>query len=273
MKVCTDACILGAWYAARIEKTTSVLDIGSGTGLLMMMLAQQCQAVIHGIEIEEPCFLQLRENIAAGKWAGRMETFYGDVRGYPFPLAYDFIISNPPFYDRDLASPDSSRQLAMHSSALRLDELAAAMAVHLSPGGSAGVLLPYHRAADFDLAATAAGLYATDRLLIRHTEKHQWFRVITTYARVKPGSLSASLEESLSQPGLLSEPRLLAEPGLAGFTDLIISDQKGKEADEGHLRLSGSTIPTWLLTIRNQEGKYTREFRLLMEPYYLNTPG
>src|SRR5215469_2574817 len=80
MKVCTDACILGAWFAEKIPNSSFVLDIGSGTGLLMLMLAQKSKSEIDGIEVDLPAFKQLRENIAASQWKDRLQAFPGDVR-------------------------------------------------------------------------------------------------------------------------------------------------------------------------------------------------
>ena len=98
MKVCTDACILGAWFSAKIARYSTVLDIGSGTGLLMMMLAQRSQAEIHGIEIDPTAYEQLKENTSQNDWQERLKVFAGDARSFHFPLKYDFIISNPPFF-------------------------------------------------------------------------------------------------------------------------------------------------------------------------------
>lgn len=97
MKVCTDACMLGAWFANKISAHSTILDIGSGTGLLMMMLAQKSKAAIQGIELDLPCFKQLEENISRSQWTERLKAFHGDVRTHSFAGKYDFIISNPPF--------------------------------------------------------------------------------------------------------------------------------------------------------------------------------
>ena len=75
MKVCTDACILGAWFSQKIADYSMILDIGSGTGLLMMMLAQGSESEIHGIEIDLPSFKQLKENISQNKWKDRLRVF------------------------------------------------------------------------------------------------------------------------------------------------------------------------------------------------------
>lgn len=96
MKVCTDACMLGAWFAEKVPQYATILDIGSGTGLLMMMLAQKSKALIHGIELDISCFKQLKENICQNNWKERFKIFPGDVRSYIFADKYDFIITNPP---------------------------------------------------------------------------------------------------------------------------------------------------------------------------------
>lgn len=197
MKVCTDACIFGAWYASRITNTSHILDIGSGTGLLMMMLAQKTAAEIHGIEIEPGCYQQLVENTSGHEWSTRMRTFHGDARAFSFPVKYDFIISNPPFYDNDLSSDHKGRQLAMHSSALKLDELVGIIGNNLSSDGRAGILLPAHRSDAFDKAAERSGLMAVERLLVRHTAKHPWFRIITTYVHTSTDSRD-SINENIA---------------------------------------------------------------------------
>src|ERR1051326_2195609 len=84
MKVCTDACILGAWFAEKIPSQSAVLDIGSGTGLLMLMLAQKNRGEIDGIELDLPSFKQLKENITNSKWKENLHVFPGDVRTFSF---------------------------------------------------------------------------------------------------------------------------------------------------------------------------------------------
>lgn len=195
MKVCTDACIFGAWFSTRVAGHAAILDIGSGTGLLMMMLAQGTQSatgdlqdplpVIHGIEIGEDCFAQLTANLSHNPWSERMEAFHGDARGYTFPLQYDFIISNPPFYENDLSSDVEGRQLAMHSKELKLDELLQVIVANLSAAETAGILLPFHRAPAFIAIAEKHGLFLVQELRVRQTPRHGYFRSIMTFKFVK----------------------------------------------------------------------------------------
>src|SRR3979411_468651 len=143
MKVCTDACILGAWFAAKVPDYSSILDIGGGTGLLMMMLAQKSNSEIHGIELDLSSFKQMKENISQNKWKERLKVFPGDTRPYSFPMKYDFIIINPPFFENDLPSDSAEEQLAKHSKMLTLDELVGVIDKNLEPHGAFGILLPY----------------------------------------------------------------------------------------------------------------------------------
>jgi tRNA1Val (adenine37-N6)-methyltransferase len=183
MKVCTDACILGAWFPVKIPKNATVLDIGSGTGLLMMMLAQRCQGEIHGIEIDPIAYKQLQENISQNDWKERLKVFAGDARSFQFPVTYDFIISNPPFFENDLLSTDNREQIAKHSKHLTLEALLEVITTNLQPDGAFGILLPYHRWEAFNKLATQQNFTLSEKLIVRHTPKHAPFRAILHYTR------------------------------------------------------------------------------------------
>ncbi|OQP59973.1 hypothetical protein A3860_35620 [Niastella vici] len=183
MKVCTDACILGAWFSAKIPQYTTVLDIGSGTGLLMMMLAQRSQAAIHGIEIDLTAYKQLKENTSQNDWKTRLKVFPGDARSFRFPMQYEFIISNPPFFEDDLQPADDREQTAKHSKHLTLDELVQVISANLQPHGAFGILLPYHRWEYFNQLATGASFSLTEKLFVRQSPGHPFFRAILHYTR------------------------------------------------------------------------------------------
>ena len=185
MKVCTDACILGAWFAAKVPEYSTILDIGSGTGLLMLMIAQQNNAAIDGIEIDLNAYKQLKENIAHSKWKDRLQVFPGDVRTYHFPSKYDFIISNPPFFENDLESESENEQLAKHSKQLTLSELVETIEENLESHGGFGVLLPFQRWEYFDRLANQKGFHLTEKLFVKQTPNHSYFRAILQYGRFK----------------------------------------------------------------------------------------
>jgi tRNA1Val (adenine37-N6)-methyltransferase len=186
MKVCTDACILGAWFADKAAAYARVLDIGSGTGLLMLMLAQKHKGDIRGIEIDLDAFHQLKDNIAKSPWRQLFKAYPGDVRSFSFPEKFDFIISNPPFYENDLPASSRTTNLARHSKELTLLELLEAIDTNLSHKGSFGILLPYQRTAWFEEQAAARhGFILNEKLLIKQTPRHDFFRSVLHFSRQK----------------------------------------------------------------------------------------
>lgn len=185
MKVCTDACVLGAWFAPKIPDVATVLDVGSGTGLQMLMLAQKSEAEIHGIEIDLPAFGQLKQNIQASPWKNRMKVYPGDARNYQFPCRYDFIISNPPFYENDLRAETDSDNLARHSKSLTFAELVSIVDQQLLPHGSFGVLLPFHRVEEFIISCRQHSLFMIEKLLVKQTPKHEYFRAVLRFSRFR----------------------------------------------------------------------------------------
>ena len=184
MKVCTDSCILGAWFAEKIPTYSLVLDMGSGTGLLMLMLAQKSSAEIHGIELDLPSFKQMKKNLSLSRWGKRFKVFPGDLRSWVFPEKYDFIICNPPFYEGDLASPTDNRNVAMHSKDLTLKELIDAIDRNLKPDGSFGILLPYSRTTYFENLALQYKFFPGEKLFVRQTPAHDFFRSILHFSRL-----------------------------------------------------------------------------------------
>lgn len=185
MKVCTDACILGAWFAEKIPSQSKVLDLGSGTGLLMLMLAQKNEAEIQGIELDLASFKQLKANISRCPWKERLRVFPGDARVYSYPVKYDFIISNPPFFEEDLLSASYRRNIAKHGLELDLEDLLRIIDANLEPMGSFGILLPYHRTVYFEDQAKKLHFYPTEKLFVRPTPGHEHFRSILHFCRKK----------------------------------------------------------------------------------------
>ena len=188
MKVCTDACILGAWFAEKAPAWSRVLDIGSGTGLLMLMLAQKHKGEISGIELDLEAFRQLQDNIGQSPWARMLRVFPGDARSFSFQGKFDFIITNPPFYEGDLPAASEAANLARHSKELTLSELLEIIDSNLSPEGVFGVLLPYHRSAWFEEQARSVhGFSLREKLLVRQTPRHDFFRSVLCFSRRREG--------------------------------------------------------------------------------------
>ena len=178
MKVTTEACILGAWFAGKGLAPSRILDIGSGTGLLMMMMAQRCDCPIDGIEIEPSSHAQSMSNIAQSPWKDRLQVSNEDARTHSMGHFYDLIVTNPPFYEKSLASSDRGRNLAMHDSGLTLAQLLEVILRHLSADGSFGILLPTDRSILFEEMAMEKGCVTIDRLMVKQSPAHGHFRTI-----------------------------------------------------------------------------------------------
>lgn len=185
MKVSTDACILGAWFAIKKDNPKNILDIGCGTGLLSLMLAQQKSGKITGIEIEKDCFEQASMNIQNSPWNDQCNIILGDIREHKFLEKFDFIISNPPFFDNQLQSPDLKKNMAKHGHHLSLSELSNSIFENLTDDGHAGILIPYFRVTESVDMFTKKGLYLYEILNIRQTEKHDFFRSVLLFSRRK----------------------------------------------------------------------------------------
>jgi tRNA1Val (adenine37-N6)-methyltransferase len=210
MKVCTDSCILGAWTALRLGVSENILDIGSGTGLLPLMLAQKSTALMDTIETDTEAAAQAKENISASNWAGRIRVIEGDARNFVSETGYDFIISNPPFYESDLHSPEQKKNNARHEVSLSFDELLKIILSNLRPSGAFSILLPFHRTRYFENLATQQGFLLQEKLIVRQTPKHDPFRSICLFIKSKSDHLALNKSEQFA------------------LSELIIKDESGK---------------------------------------------
>ncbi len=151
MKIGTDGVLLGAW--APIEhRPFSVLDIGSGTGILALMLAQRSSAEqIDAIEIDEEAFEQCVENFENSPWADRLYCYHAGLDEFMEEPEdeYDLIISNPPFYSEDYKTESEQRDLARFQDALPFEDLIEAASVLLSENGIFSVVIPYKEESKF----------------------------------------------------------------------------------------------------------------------------
>lgn len=189
MKVCTDACLQGAytaWYMGQVAlPAATILDIGTGTGLLSLMLAQQLPAAaITAIELDTAAAAQAQRNMAGAPWQDRMEVITGDARALSLDKQYDLIITNPPFYEADLKSNDKLRNQAMHATTLNYEELLNVIDQHLAPAGVCSVLLPYKPFATFLSLAHERGFHAQKVLHVKQSLQHDTFRTIAIFSRV-----------------------------------------------------------------------------------------
>lgn len=181
MKVTTDGCLFGAITTKEISAfgNCKVLDIGTGTGLLSLMIAQEnATAKIDAIEIEEAATGQAKENVLQSPWSSQIEVLQGDILDYQGTELYDVIISNPPFYEKQLSSPKAEKQLAHHSSQLTLQELFQQVKKLVKQNGKFYLLLPFYRKEEAEAIANELGLFPQKIWLIKQTINHSFFRVV-----------------------------------------------------------------------------------------------
>lgn len=169
MKVGTDAVLLGAW-APISPSIKSILDIGSGSGILALMLAQRSNAeLIDGLEIDKESYEQCVINFKTSPWADRLFCYHASLKEYSNEIytKYDLIISNPPFYNDTYTTKDKSRNTARFESAMPFIELLESIRNLLSNNGYFCVIIPYEFEANFINLANIKMLYCNKLLRVR----------------------------------------------------------------------------------------------------------
>lgn len=145
MKVGTDSVLLGAWALDTISPRR-ILDIGTGTGIVALMLAQRFgNACITAIEIDPDAAEQARFNVARSPWNNRIKIVTGNILEYTADEPFDAIVSNPPFFNQPLQSPDARRAASRHESELTLERLINKASGLLTDSGSFAFIAPYER--------------------------------------------------------------------------------------------------------------------------------
>lgn len=188
MKVSTDACILGAWTPV-LPPVRYILDIGTGTGLLALMLAQQTAETvwIDAVEIDPAAARQAAENIAASPWKHRMAVREDDAITWLPPHRYDLIITNPPFFSNSLPAKDVRRHMARHDDTLSQEKLFAFLRNHLHEDGYAAVLLPVPASQMLEAVILQYGWYIRHRLCIHPAEHIPPNRVVLLFGAKQNG--------------------------------------------------------------------------------------
>ncbi|MFR9668696.1 MAG: methyltransferase [Rikenellaceae bacterium] len=179
MKVGTDGVLLGAWSKITGDEEL-ILDIGSGSGVVSLMMAQRSRAKVVGVEIEEQSYLQSQENIAASPWSERVSVVNSAIQEFTYEGLFDVIVSNPPFFRSSLKSPNSQRSVARHADSLEIKELIAAVARLLSPQGRFTVVLPIEESRSLDIESCGV-LYLTRRCSVVTQRGKEAKRMLSEY--------------------------------------------------------------------------------------------
>lgn len=180
MKVTTDACLFGAWVASQIPHSSqpkTVLDIGTGTGLLSLMLAQaHSNLQIDAVEIDPEAAQQARENCANSPWGSRIRVIEGDIQA-PLQVlrnSYDIIVTNPPFYENELVSENRKKNIAHHSNRLILNDLIEAIENKISDTSAVFILFPAKREVALINKLKESNLSNIKTVKIQQTPAHHW---------------------------------------------------------------------------------------------------
>lgn len=193
MKVGTDGILLGAW--ATLEGTSTALDIGTGTGLIAIMLKQRSPHLnITAVEIDQAAFLQAKENMFDSPWQD-INLWQGDIKEFPENSAFDLIVSNPPFFNDSLKSDNAQRMTARHTDGLSFDSLCSKAASLLNEQGRFCVVLPTTELSRFESAANNANLTIAKKLWVFTSIKKAAKRVLLCLAH--NDELQALVEEEL----------------------------------------------------------------------------
>lgn len=161
MKIGTDGVLLGAWVSLK-NNPFSVLDIGAGTGVLALMLAQRCQAeIIDAIEIDADAYEQCAENFENSIWNDRLFCYHASIQEFAEEIndKYDLIISNPPFYTEEYKSKNKQRDTARFQDAMPFDHLIQSVVSLLSERGLFSVIIPFKEKDKFIQLADSQNLY------------------------------------------------------------------------------------------------------------------
>ena len=215
MKVGTDGVLLGAW--CDLYGCQSMLDVGSGTGLIALIAAQRHpQLRITAIDIMPEAVEQARENVERSPFGDRIEVVEGDFLSFGTsphadnqhadrqkPMLFDAIVSNPPFYSADIHSPSASRDMARHSDSLPLDKLLEHASRLLSPEGRLYLILPFTAASDAIGFANMHGLLLRRRTDVAGNERVAPKRSLLEFW--KTDAIGQSLKERLNIRNSLNE--------------------------------------------------------------------
>ncbi len=169
MKIGTDGVLLGAWASIK-KQPFSILDIGAGTGIIALMLAQRSPSeIIDAIEIDDDAYEQCVDNFEQSPWGDRLFCYHASLEEFADEIddTYDLIISNPPFYSEDYKTENESRDIARFQDALPFDHLLKNASKLLSKNGSLCVIIPFKEEERFKNFAVGYELYSNKILHVK----------------------------------------------------------------------------------------------------------
>jgi tRNA1Val (adenine37-N6)-methyltransferase len=191
MKVGTDAVLLGAWVD--VSKAKKILDVGTGCGIIALMLAQRTEedVNIEGIEIDLESAKQADENLLQTRWCNRVLMHNYSLQTFRSPFKYDLIVSNPPYFINSQLPPSSNRAKARHTQSLSYKELIHYSLLLLKKKGKLAVVLPYAEGNEFVNLASQRGLICIRQLAFysrKEKPQERWlfeFSLLPTISKIE----------------------------------------------------------------------------------------
>lgn len=180
-KVGTDGVLLGA--SVSVTGVRRILDIGSGTGLVAIMMAQRCEAEIVAIEPDYDSFIQCRDNVNLCKWNERIKIEHISLQEYFDKEKFDLVVSNPPYFSDSIRNPDPGKSASRHNDSLEFSEILENVSRLLDDEGHLQVIFPYVEGNIFIAAAHKWGLFCNSILKIRPLPTSEIKRLILTFSR------------------------------------------------------------------------------------------
>jgi tRNA1Val (adenine37-N6)-methyltransferase len=181
MKVNTDGCLLGSWAAAKSPQ--SILDIGTGSGVIALMLAQKYpQAQVDGVEIENTCAKQCIANFTESPFADRLRCYCNAIQDFESDVKYDLIVSNPPYFQNNTPSPNKKRHQARHQMGLSLEELFRKTTSLLTTNGTFCLILPKDLRNAATEQASKTGLHQYEEITLRPLPNKPPHRVLLSFS-------------------------------------------------------------------------------------------
>lgn len=185
MKVGTDAVLLGAWV--NVEGASRILDVGTGCGIIALMLAQRTanDVMIEGIEVERTDAEQAQENTNHSPWATRVTIHSVALQDFQSPAQFDLIVSNPPYFINSQLPPTAHRAQARHTQTLSFEELIYHSLRLLNANGRLAVILPFEEGNLFQSLAEQQGLFPTSRLAFYSRQGKPQERWLLEFSKIK----------------------------------------------------------------------------------------
>ncbi|MEH6534964.1 MAG: methyltransferase [Psychroserpens sp.] len=184
MKIGTDGVLLGAWTTIE-NNPFSILDIGAGTGVLSLMLAQRCDAqVIEALEIDDKAYEQCVDNFEQSPWNDRLFCYHASLEEFAEEIedTYDLIICNPPFYAENYKTKSAQRDLARFQDAMPFEHLLQSAVALLSEDGMLSVVIPFSEEDHFIELASKTGLFPKRKTHVKGTPSAETKRSLIEFS-------------------------------------------------------------------------------------------